>query len=637
MIARLKKTLRQSSLALKAILVLSGLAYAYLSILPKHHDFLQISFISRSFALYGLDFVNEVIPKYVAGMYPPTYYVFQGLWIRLGAAIFHYDLGRWTYDSSASTSLATVPSVFPFWGMVPNLACLFLFAGTAYLTLKNKWLSLLVFGTLTFISVAVLGQIDLFTAFFIYLSMYVLLRASGSGRYLPLIILSFLLLGVSTQFKIYSGILLPVYGIYALAILRGRKVPGLKAYAAVAVAGLAFIAMFIAPWIPFLKWFGTTSMIGESNWALSLQVSPLGLPPYHNIAIWLLGYAILLYAFFRDALRADKAPGDGRRFIFYSFAVTAWFFVAVYTHPSWWIFLLSPILFVMDNFKSRLNYVFCLAFMTLYVFFTMMWVNNTIYVLRCYMPVFLVTGDYATILITAILALLVVWAMEAREELRATGPEAGPAPRGGPPRSDRALALAALVGPFLIVFLVVCAFIFVAGMVGPYNLQADRSMGGIYGNNTVGQTFFSPYNGLLEVETILNVSYDHYDAGDIIFHLRDASSPEDLVTAKIDADDLIKGPPVAVFFPPIADSKDKLYLFYFESPNSTPGNAPAIYSSARDYYPGGTAYVDQEPVNGDLVFKTHYKPGLDSFLPFLDSSPTIDGDIPGPAAGGPVP
>ena len=45
--------------------------------------------------------------------------------------------------------------------MIPILAALFLLVGIAYKeSLRNKWLALICFGPITFVSVIIMGQID---------------------------------------------------------------------------------------------------------------------------------------------------------------------------------------------------------------------------------------------------------------------------------------------------------------------------------------------------------------------------------------------------------------------------------------------------------------------------------------------
>ena len=62
---------------------------------------------------------------------------------------------------------------------------------------------------------------------------------------------------------------------------------------------------------------------------------------------------------------------DDRYFAFDTFAIVAWFFIAVNTQAQWWVFLLPPALLVLDSFRSRYGLVFCILILIAYPFYPM--------------------------------------------------------------------------------------------------------------------------------------------------------------------------------------------------------------------------------------------------------------------------
>ncbi len=62
-----------------SLLVLIGAIYLLLAMVPKHGDFYTINDISCTFAYYGLEFLDRVIPQVEHSIaYPPTYYILEG-------------------------------------------------------------------------------------------------------------------------------------------------------------------------------------------------------------------------------------------------------------------------------------------------------------------------------------------------------------------------------------------------------------------------------------------------------------------------------------------------------------------------------------------------------------------------------
>jgi 4-amino-4-deoxy-L-arabinose transferase-like glycosyltransferase len=136
--------------------------------------------------------------------------------------------------------------------------------------------------------------------------------------------------------------------------------------------------------------------------------------------------------------------------------------------------------------------------------------------------------------------------------------------------------------------------------------QADTVVGEIYGANSFGQTFRAKHNNLYRIDILVG-TYNRKNHQDVFFHLKKGFPPSlEVVKLSINAGKITEGY-YSFTFPPISDSKDSLFYFYLESPNSSPGDAITIYSSVEDCYPEGTKIVNGKPASGDLTFIAYYK------------------------------
>jgi hypothetical protein len=382
--------------------------------LAKFGDYWIITNISTAFAVDPLHFMADV-----HGItFPPTFYALQGAWLWLGSHLFHYNLTInykvtiYTFNSSAPSLIQASPGVFPLWGMIPILAALFLFVGIAYKELRNKWLALICFGPITFVSVIIWGQIDVVCVLFIFVSMILLQKALKAEKYFSWLLLGYLALGVSMQFKTYGGLLLPVYIIYTLALVRTRKVDTPKSLLTLGSCLATFLVATFIVWLPYLGWFSAIVLHGESGWLLQ-KPSPL-----FQVPIWLLGYAfILCYSAVRVIRKPLMSLRDSRYFAFDTFAIVAWFFIAVFTQPQWWVFLVPPALLVLDSFRSRYGLVFCIPILFTYLFYPMQWPALVAAFASYHIPALHITGLWFGSVFTVLAGLLLFWVFALKKEL----------------------------------------------------------------------------------------------------------------------------------------------------------------------------------------------------------------------------
>ncbi len=208
-------------------------------------------------------------------------------------------------------------NLLPFWGMLTYLFCLFLMAIISYLMLKNKWLSVLCFGSFSFISVIVMGQIDVFCTLFLYLAMACFIRSLESNNYVRWMIASFVCIGISIEFVPFAGLVFPVFVLFSVNSLMKKgwnylKI-GLVVATGIAITGILSVILWI-----FQAWYFIPAIVnGESGWLLNFVLAPANLPPYHNIALWLLGYSMIIYFAFRELiLRRTRKRSQSNRLSF---------------------------------------------------------------------------------------------------------------------------------------------------------------------------------------------------------------------------------------------------------------------------------------------------------------------------------
>jgi hypothetical protein len=138
------------------------------------------------------------------------------------------------------------------------------------------------------------------------------------------------------------------------------------------------------------------------------------------------------------------------------------------------------------------------------------------------------------------------------------------------------------------------------------NPIGDSLSPAVAGDLVVGQQFTALLPGLYRID----VTFDRTTASpdrELVFHLKsDPGAPVDLWTSRLAIGDLEADGTYAFEFGPLRDSKGQSYTFSVESPTSTPAEAVAIRYGPNTALDGASAYVNGQPVSGDLQFQTFY-------------------------------
>jgi hypothetical protein len=138
------------------------------------------------------------------------------------------------------------------------------------------------------------------------------------------------------------------------------------------------------------------------------------------------------------------------------------------------------------------------------------------------------------------------------------------------------------------------------------NPAGDKLSVPVTGDTRVGQTFVAPMPGLYRIEVTLERDAPS-NSRPITLHLRgDLSADEDLWASTMSTAEVQKGTAFSLEFPVLRDSKGKTYYFFLDSPGSDAKDAVAVRYSPTTFLAGATAYVNAQPVAGDLQFHTYY-------------------------------
>jgi hypothetical protein len=254
-----------------------------------------------------------------------------------------------------------------------------------------------------------MGQIDVVSVLFIFISLILMQKALKAEKYFSLLLLAYLGLGVSMQFKTYGGLLLPAYVIYTLALTKDKKLDLTKSFFMFVTCLATFLVAALIVWVPYPGWFSAIILHGKSN---SLFQLPSLL---FHVPIWIIGYAIIVcYMAVRVLENPKRALQDDRYFVYCNFAIVAWFFIAVFTHPQWWMFLTPVALLALDKFQNKNGILFYVAISTIYLFYPTYWDWDSL-LLSYHLPVLApVVATYAFVILAA---LLLFWILELKREL----------------------------------------------------------------------------------------------------------------------------------------------------------------------------------------------------------------------------
>jgi hypothetical protein len=138
------------------------------------------------------------------------------------------------------------------------------------------------------------------------------------------------------------------------------------------------------------------------------------------------------------------------------------------------------------------------------------------------------------------------------------------------------------------------------------NATEGESLLEMVGGTRVGQGFVAPLPGLYRIDVTLQSPGTGRPQA-IVFHLK--SSPDagqDIWTTTFSSDELQNGSPLSFDFPVLRDSREHAYYFYLEATGATSASGVAVGYNPGTNLDRASAYIDGQPVDGDLQFQTFY-------------------------------
>ena len=135
-------------------------------------------------------------------------------------------------------------------------------------------------------------------------------------------------------------------------------------------------------------------------------------------------------------------------------------------------------------------------------------------------------------------------------------------------------------------------------------LKHDSTVGEIFGERIVQQTFVANRDGLAKV-SLLMATYRRRNTAPLRFELRSESADLAIapVTRVIDPDSIADGQWVDVSFEPIARSSGKMFSITLSSPEAVPGNAFTVWKLSRRAHDRGSLRIGGVEQSGDLTFQ----------------------------------
>lgn len=130
----------------------------------------------------------------------------------------------------------------------------------------------------------------------------------------------------------------------------------------------------------------------------------------------------------------------------------------------------------------------------------------------------------------------------------------------------------------------------------------------ISGEKRIGQSFTPLHDNLnIIMLDLRNIQIRNEEK--ITFTLEEKETKEEVRRIEISGANIGDPSRIRFQFDPLSDSGGRSYIFFLESPTSTPQNGVEIFYSPQDVYPQGTMWLNNQELEGDLRFTVHYFPG----------------------------
>lgn len=533
--------------------------------------------------------------------YPPFIYYYLGGWISLLNFFHLLDTSSWeAMGNLIFENKATFPEINRTLFLLKSSYLIFDLS-IAYLLVqmvergRKKLILVLYFlNPITLFVVYVQGQFDILPSFFVILSLYFAKKSyeqhtAELNRYS---FLSVIALGVGAGFKTYTYLLLPIFVVF---LYKNTLTNAIKLF----IMGLWPFILSILPFLIISPHSFLNSQAMNANSRIFGFFFDVG--NGHNIYVFFLLYFVLLiYLRFRETIPSFELLWKN------SFVVLTLFYISSYWHPQWYL-LIIPFTMLTVSTSPRLMGLYFMQII-MYAIYILDWGTHIEIIFSPTVP-FLsklpglksgisliypfeqVYGFFFTLFVALSLGMMVLsfkklLSSDKENDIKKVGIK---------------MSLVLIVF-FLILFSGLIGYIY-SKDISPSKAEPDNEIE-VNENTIAGQSFVSHYSNLrmIVVRTSGEVSVDN-----VVFSLRsDPLSTKDLVNITGKASKGWGGDIYYSFdFSPIPDSKNKSYYFEIKTKDFT-SNLKLGRVSVNSYYEG-EAYVNNKPIEGNLMFTTYFK------------------------------
>lgn len=147
-------------------------------------------------------------------------------------------------------------------------------------------------------------------------------------------------------------------------------------------------------------------------------------------------------------------------------------------------------------------------------------------------------------------------------------------------------------------------------LTGCSRLETTQEIGGetfvLNKDKPVGQSFTAKNDGLNMIKLWVN-NPNLTNHSPLVFHLRKEGEEEDLARISFSGDNIGASSWLPLKFSPIFNSNGGKFYFFIEQLKISEREKSIEFSrSVENVYPSGNAFVNHEPSDGDLTFRSYY-------------------------------
>lgn len=161
--------------------------------------------------------------------------------------------------------------------------------------------------------------------------------------------------------------------------------------------------------------------------------------------------------------------------------------------------------------------------------------------------------------------------------------------------------------------------------------RSEVMAGRVTPGKVYGQSFVAPYEGLHSISVRFGTFGKRNDCR-LTFRLYDMQAAFELVRSYIACGDLHDNVYYTFTFPAIENSAGRAFLFSVESTDATDEQSVAVWATPAPDYAAGEFFLNFQPRNGDLTFRSAYRVSLSTVLsiyvdPLTRLKPGVYGEL----------